>query len=113
VNDDDSIKYDLPWVEIDNSLQWRYFTKTARLLQERKNNVYVLVGPFNEHKLNKKSLEAYSKVKSDIERRLIDNKINYYIPPPLPEQLFADASHPTADGYKLLAGEIIKRIEKR
>jgi hypothetical protein len=108
----DAIKYDLPWVEVNSSLQWKYFAKAIKLLQERKNNVFVLIGPFNEHKLNEKSLASYSKVKNDIESWLIDDKINYFIPPPLPEQLFADASHPTADGYALLAEEIIKRIEK-
>lgn len=107
----ESLKYDLPFVEIKDSLQWKYFMDTVDLLQKRGNSVFVLVGPFNEHILNQQSLDLLSKIKADMEKSLLDKKINYYIAPALPKEFFADASHPTAAGYEMLAKEIIKKIE--
>jgi len=40
-----------PWVELEHSLQWRSFRRTIEVLRSRGNNVFVLVGPFNEHML--------------------------------------------------------------
>src|SRR5205823_4537155 len=34
------------WVSLDNSLQWRAFQRTIRLLRQRGNNVMVILGPF-------------------------------------------------------------------
>lgn len=107
----EGLKRDLPFVEIDKSLQWKYFMKTIEILQERQNKVFVIAGPFNEHILNKQSFDALSKIKSDIEKNLLEKKIKFYIAEVLPEDYFADPSHPIAKGYEYLAKEIVKRIE--
>ena len=104
-------KTDLPFVEIDKSLQWKYFMQTVDILQKRGNKVFVIVGPFNEHMLNQPSIDLLTKIKTDAEKILIDKKIDYIFAPVLPEEYFADASHPTAAGYEMLAKEIVKRIE--
>lgn len=101
-------KYDLPWVDAKASLQWRYFTKAVKLLQERDNRVFVLCGPFNEHILEDESLKTYNRIKKDIEDWLLDNNIDYHIPPALPEGYYADASHPLGEGYALLAIQIFE-----
>jgi hypothetical protein len=99
-------KQDYPWVDLETSLQWRYFRRTVDILEQRGNRVFVLVGPFNEHLLNPNSHSRYKKVKFAIESWLDDNKINHLAPPPLPSELYADASHPLAAGYAQLADQL-------
>jgi len=94
------------WVIPKTSFQWSCFQRTIQLLQKRGNRVFVLVGPFNEHILNGASLEAYQNLKDDIELRLATNNIDYYAPPALPAELYVDASHPTSEGYALLAQQL-------
>lgn len=96
----------LPWVEPGTSLQWSSFQRLVKVLQDRNNTVLVLVGPLNEHMLNEESLAAYSKIKKDIEVWLREKNISYYIPPPLPSEYYADASHPLSKGYALLAKQL-------
>jgi hypothetical protein len=94
------------WVMPDESLQWRCFLHTIQLLRERKNNVFVLVGPFNEHTLGQTNLVAYQTLKRQIELALNANNVNYYMPPVLPAEYYIDASHPTNEGYALLARQL-------
>ncbi len=107
----ESQKTDLPFVELGKSFQWKYFLKTIDILQERGNKVFVIVGPFNEHILEQPSIDLLAKIKAEAEKTLIDKKIDYIIAPVLPEDCFADASHPTAAGYEILAKEIVKKLE--
>ena len=55
-----------PWVDPDTSLQWAAFQRMVRILQQRGNRVFVLVGPFNEHMLTPASLQRYRQVKAAI-----------------------------------------------
>ncbi len=101
-------KFDPPWVELESSFQWRSFQGTIETLKRRKNQVFVLVGPFNEHMLKEESLETYHRMKSEVEDWLREKKIPYYIPPALPSDLYADASHPLGDGYAMLAKKLLE-----
>jgi hypothetical protein len=101
-------KQDFDWVELDTSLQWRFFRQTVELLRSRGNTVFVLVGPFNEHMLKTKSYDVYQEMKSKIETWLRQNNVAYYIPSPLPSELYRDASHPIAEGYALLAKQLVE-----
>lgn len=92
-----------PWVTLNSSFQWQCFTETLEALRGRGNRVFVVVGPFNEHLLTKESLDAYSTLKAAAGRWLRDNRIPHYIAPVLPSETYADASHPLAEGYRILA----------
>ncbi len=96
------------WVEPATSLQWRLFQRAVRTLQDRNNHLFVLVGPFNEHMIEGQSLEAYRAIKSTIETWLKEQQIPHYVPPRLPSDLYADASHPLGEGYALLAKQIFE-----
>jgi hypothetical protein len=96
------------WVELQTSVQWRFFRRVIALLQERNNKVFVMVGPFNENRLEGANLQAYRKLQQDIESWFVQNNINYYIPPALPAELYVDASHPSAEGYALLAQRLLE-----
>lgn len=101
-------KTDFQWVELESSLQWKFFRRSVELLRERGNSVCVLVGPFNEHMLKGESIEVYRTMKSKIEVWLQKNNIAYYIPPALPSELYADASHPLSEGYAMLAKQLFE-----
>ena len=98
----------MAWVDLEGSLQWRFFRRAVRLLQERGNNVFVLVGPFNEHMLTDQNKVIYNKLKDGIEAWMQENRIPYLIPSALPPECYVDASHPPAHGYALLAKTLME-----
>jgi hypothetical protein len=104
----DSTKRDFPWVDLETSLQWPAFQRVVEVLRQRDNKVFVVVGPFNEHMLTAASLERYQRVKVAIASWLHAQQVPYLMPPPLPSQLYGDASHPLAAGYDMLAREILE-----
>jgi hypothetical protein len=97
---------DYPWVDLDTSLQWQAFRSAVELLQQRGNQVFVLVGPFNEHLLTPESLGRYQQVKSKIADWLQTKSVPHLLPPSLPSEQYGDASHPLAAGYELLARQL-------
>ncbi|MHC4434800.1 MAG: hypothetical protein ACYTBS_23425 [Planctomycetota bacterium] len=99
---------DLQWVELETSLQWKLFRRTVELFKERDNEVFVLVGPFNEHMLTGDSPALYDQIKSGIENWLRQNSIPHFTPEALPSEQYADASHPLAEGYALLAKQLFE-----
>ena len=98
---------DFQWVSAETSLQWKFFRNTLELLQKRKNKILVLIGPFNEHMLSGENLIKYMELKDKVENWLEQNSISYFSPRTLPAEQYNDSSHPTAEGYKTLAKELI------
>ena len=101
-------KADFQWVELATSLQWSFFQQTIELLKARRNTVFVLVGPFNEHMLKENSHNVYQKMKSEIEVWLKQKNVAHYIPPALPSEFYCDASHPLSEGYDMLAKQLFE-----
>jgi len=97
-----------PWVELETSLQWRSFRRTVEVLRSRGNTVFVLVGPFNEHMLGPESLATYRKRVRQAVEWLKEQGIPHCAPPALPTEYYADASHPLAEGYGLLAEQLME-----
>jgi len=96
-------RQDFPWVQPDESLQWRFFVETLERLRGRGNRVFVVVGPLNEHLLTDASRRRYAAVKDGMLRRLEGMGVPCAAPAPLPSAEYADASHPLAAGYARLA----------
>jgi len=94
------------WVDLDTSLQWQSFRRAVETLRGRGNRVLVLVGPFNEHLLEDGSRAVYAGRKRQAEAWLRENGVPCIVPETLPSHLYADASHPLADGYALLARQL-------
>jgi hypothetical protein len=101
-------KQDFQWVELETSLQWKLFRSTVELLKERNNTIFILVGPFNEHMFKGNSSAVYGKMKNGIEDWLRQNDIPYFMPEVLPSEFYSDASHPLAEGYALIARQLIE-----
>ena len=100
-------EFDPPWVDLDDSFQWRCFQRTIEILTARGNRVFVVVGPFNEHMLSKKARVTYATMTAKAKTWLGDHNIPHYAPKPLPGETYADASHPLAAGYALMAGDLL------
>jgi hypothetical protein len=100
-------KRDMAWVDLDSSLQWLFFRRAVERLQARGNRVFVLVGPFNEHMLTAENAVTYGAIKAQIGQWLTENRVPHLVATPLPTNLYADSSHPLADGYALLAQQLV------
>jgi len=91
------------WVNLNTSLQWDAFRRLVQTLHGRGNDVFVILGPFNENMVAKESRAAYDQLRNGVTAWLQENKIPHLVPEVLPSLLYADASHPLTDGYALLA----------
>ena len=96
------------WVPLEASLQWRAFQQVVAILQNRDNQVLVVVGPFNEHMIAEDNRAAYQAIHQGIVAWLKQNHIPSVIPESLPSDLYADASHPLTHGYQLLAQRLLR-----
>lgn len=102
----------LPWVEFETSLQWWAFERLLELLESRGNDVFVVVGPLNEHVLSPESVLKYRALLSKAESRLEHMNVPFLHLPLLPSHLYADTSHPQGQGYGLLAEHIWNQLKK-
>ena len=91
------------WVDLNTSLQWNAFQRLVRTLRQRDNDVFVILGPFNEHMVAEESRAPYRKLRDGVAAWLQESKIPHIVAELLPSPLYADASHPLTDGYALLA----------
>jgi hypothetical protein len=99
-------KINAQWVDLDGSFQWQCFRRTVELLRGRGNRVFVLVGPFNEHMLQGALLEGYRQRLAGVRRWLEESGVPHFVPPALPSEQYADASHPLREGYDGLARQL-------
>jgi hypothetical protein len=91
------------WVSLESSLQWGAFQRVVATLRSRGDDVFVILGPFNEHMIAPESRAPYLKLRDGVTAWLEENKVPHWAPEVLPSSLYADASHPLTDGYALLA----------
>ena len=96
------------WVPLEESLQWASFRAGVEVLRRRGCRVFVLVGPFNEHMLEDESLRAYKRMTAEVAAWLEAEGIPYFVPAALSSALYADASHPLSEGYRLLAARVLE-----
>lgn len=103
-------RFNPPWVKLDESFQWRCFTETLEALRGRGNRVFVVVGPLNEDMLTEASLATYTTLKAAARAWLREREVPHYAASALPSEMYADTSHPLAEGYRRLA-EALARDE--
>ncbi len=97
---------ELPWVSLETSLQWQAFQELLEHLKARGNEIFVVIGPLNEHMLSSANAEVYRGLLEDAGSWLTENEFAFFQPSTLPSELYADLSHPLSQGYALLAGEV-------
>ena len=93
------------WVELDKSLQWKAFVRTAALLRGRHNDVLIVLGPFNGYMIAESQRPTFERLRDAIASRLRRDGLPVIVPDTLPSDLYADASHPLTEGYSVLAGK--------
>ena len=103
---------DYPWVTLDTSLQWDAFRRTIELLESRDNQVYVIIGPFNAHLLTNASRQRWQTLRDHATQELRSMSTPCLAPQILATELYADASHPLAIGYRDLAKQVAKWIQE-
>jgi hypothetical protein len=91
------------WVDLESSLQWGGFRRVIQVLHSRGNEVFVVIGPFNEHMIAADQRLKYRVLRDGIAAWLKSNNIPFAIPEALPTEFYADASHPLTEGYALLS----------
>lgn len=96
------------WVDLEESYQWRSFRRAVGTLKMNGTALFVIVGPFNEHLLAPSAVGGYRAIKEGVERWLKEQGVPHVAPRPLPSELYADASHPLAEGYRLLAQQLLE-----
>ncbi len=105
-----NVKSDRPqsfsWVSPQESLQWQFFQEAVQTLRARGNEVFVLFGPFNQHLLTEENKPIYQAKQAEMLAWLDTSGCAYLAPQALPSELYADASHPLSQGYRLLAQEL-------
>lgn len=102
---------DIEWIKTDKSLQWKFMIDTLTSLKNDGNEVAALITPFNTYMMTEKSKKEYSAILAEMEWILREKGITPVIPSPLEKKYFADSSHPTAEGYKVIAGDMMKDRE--
>jgi lysophospholipase L1-like esterase len=94
------------WVKPETSMQWAAFQRLVHLLQDRGNDVLVVVGPFNEHLLAQDNRPSFRQWTEAVQAWLSEQGIAHVIPATLPSLLYADASHPLTEGYQQMAADV-------
>jgi hypothetical protein len=101
----------IEWITAERSLQWKFMTATLLALKKNGNEVAAVITPFNTYMMTEESRKKYFSILAEMEWILRENGITPVIPQALPKKYFADSSHPTADGYKLVAEDMMKNRE--
>lgn len=99
---------DIPWVDLERSLQWASFRRAVDVLKRRGNRVFIVVGPFNEYMLTEASRHRYRALEQEVVRWLVGEELPYIVPDLLPREQYADASHPLREGYQTLARRLVQ-----
>ena len=102
-----SAEQDIPWIDLETSLQWQAFRQTVELLQSRDNRVFVVVGPLNQHMLTSASAARLQALREGVASWLSQQNIPHTAPSLLPSDEYADSSHPLSAGYARLARALL------
>jgi len=101
----------IEWITAEKSLQWKFMIDTLLSLKNNGNEVAAVITPFNTYMMTGESRKKYFSILAEMEWILRENGITPVIPLILEKKYFADSSHPTAEGYKLIAEDMMKNRE--
>lgn len=98
----------IDWVDTDKSLQWKFMLETLVMLKNNGNRVVAVVTPFNTYMMNEESRGRYHEILSKMESGLRASGIIAVMPLRPGKKYFADASHPTSEGYRLIVDHLVR-----
>jgi lysophospholipase L1-like esterase len=73
------------------------------LLQDRGNDLIVVLGPFNRHIMTADNRAKFVGIEDKVKQWFESASLPYVAPTVLDSLLYGDASHPLAEGYRQLA----------
>lgn len=91
------------WVDPEESVQWASMRRAVEVLRERRNRVLALVGPLNEHAMEDVTRDGLRELRRVMTEWLTHEGVAFVAPDALASEMYADVSHPLADGYRRLA----------
>lgn len=97
---------DWQWLQPKESRQWACFLDIVISLKKQDNRVFVILGTINPHILTEPSRERLRELRQSATQRLQEMAVPFALASDLPENQYADASHPLAEGYAIMAKEI-------
>ncbi len=101
----------IDWITTDRSLQWKFMMETLLDFKKNGNRVAAVITPFNTYMMTEDGRNTYFSILSEMERMLRAGGIIPVVPVQLEKKFFADSSHPTSEGYRIMAENIIKNEE--
>ncbi len=98
-------KIDDPFLSPDRSVEWECYRGALRLLKEKGNRVFVLLGPYNTYNLTDKSRARFFAMMASVKKKLDELGYPYFDSTRdlLPSREYADKSHVLRNGHVLLA----------
>ncbi|MDZ4199508.1 MAG: hypothetical protein U1E27_09515 [Kiritimatiellia bacterium] len=103
----------MQFVAPEDSFQWAAFLDSLDLLKERGCETLVVMLPFNEHMLTEPGWTRYREFHAHAMETVRKRNLPVVALSVLESELFADASHPMAEGYRRMARELLETPEFR
>ena len=94
---------------LSDDLQWNAFLRIITMLQSRGNDIFVLLGPMNEHMMVPETLAVYLRIKAGMVEQLRAKGVRFFVPSVLPSAHYGDICHPLGVGYAELAREMLQK----
>jgi hypothetical protein len=103
-------KIDDPFLPPDGSVQWECYLEALKLLKDKGNRVFVLLGPYNTYNLTDKSRACFFSMMAAVKQKLDELGYPYFDSTRdlLPSREYADKSHMLKNGHVLLARAMVK-----
>jgi hypothetical protein len=111
IHPDKMQEQEIEWITTEKSLQWKFMIDTLISLKKNGNEVAAVITPFNTYMMTAGSRKKYFSILAEMEWILRENGITPIIPLIPEKKYFADSSHPNAEGYKLIAEDMMKNRE--
>lgn len=78
---DDGDKIDDPFLSPGGSVQWECYLRALRMLKDKGNRIFVLLGPYNTYNLTDKSRARFFGMMAAVKKSLTSSGIRISIPP--------------------------------
>lgn len=100
---------DDPFLEVGESVQWEFYLKALKILKNKRNKVFILLGPYNTYCLNERSRKRFFAMMDEVKRQLDELGFPYFDSTAdlLPRDEYADQCHLLKDGHVQLARALV------
>jgi hypothetical protein len=96
---------DDPFIDLNESIQWKGYLETLKKLKKKNVNVFVLLGPYNSYRMTPQSRDKFFFTMSVVKKNLDSLGFPYFDSTQdlLPSTAYADQCHALKDGHAQLS----------